>query len=288
MRYQNLYIEYKKNSVIIKEPDSFIPSHVFDNGQCFRWNRLDDEWYTGVVKDRIAQVKKTGDDIIIMNTDIDEFISFWYSYFDFARDYSILKETIAVDDFTKAAIEYGHGMRILRQDFFETLVSFIASQNNNIPRIKKIIEGICRGFGKKLVYNGETYYSFPEKDNFRDIDESMLEHCRAGYRCGYFSALSRETLPGREQLEGLFLDAQEEMLLRIKGVGPKVAHCVLLFSGLNTQAFPIDTWVKKIFDRIYGMKSVGDIRTYAKDAFGNNSGIAQQYLFNYARNLGIR
>ena len=288
MRYQNINIEQKRNSVIIKEPDSFIPSHVFENGQCFRWNRIDDECYVGVVKSKVAMVRKTGDDIEISNTDIDQFISFWYSYFDLGRDYDALKKTVAVDDFIISAIEYGHGMRILRQDFFETLVSFIASQNNNIPRIKKIIEEICRGFGKKLEYEGRVYHSFPERDEFWNIDESMLSHCRAGYRCGYFCALSKEKLPQKEQLEGLMLKAQEEILLKIKGVGPKVAQCVLLFTGLNMAAFPVDTWIKKIFDTIYGIKNTDAIKKYAKDAFGNNAGIAQQYRFNYARTLGIK
>jgi N-glycosylase/DNA lyase len=233
----------------------------------------------------VIEVIRDGGDIILLNTGIDDFRDLWYEYFDLGRDYGVIKRKISKDSFSGDAAVFASGLRILRQEYFETVVSFIASQNNNIPRIAKIIESICRTFGREISYKGKSYYAFPTPDEFRDIDEKDLEPCRAGYRCSYFSGLSKSRIPIREELEKLDLCGKREKLCRIAGIGPKVADCILLFSGIDTKAFPIDVWVRKVMKRIYGVEGNNKtIYDFAYSYFDGEPGIAQQYLFYYARN----
>jgi len=282
----NFEIDEKHNSIRLIKPDSFTPSHIFENGQCFRWEKMGPEHYIGIAHGKVLEVEKIGDDILLSNCTYKEFNDIWYGYFDMDTDYRLIKKKISTDDFSSRAVKFANGLRMLKQEYFEVLVSFLASQNNNIPRIKKIIRSLCERYGRKIIYKGEEYRAFPGKEDFKDISASSLDFCRAGYRCEYFSALSRTEIPLREQL--LILDAEKkrEALYAIKGIGPKVAECVLLFSGIDPNAFPIDTWVKKIMKEIYGVQGSNEkLREFAFGKFGLMSGTAQQYLFNYARYL---
>src|SRR5690554_5919152 len=157
MEYRGYKIFEKRGSVIIKNVDRFEPAHVFECGQCFRWNRENDGSYTGVAMGKVINVDKKGTDLIMGNTSLDDFKRLWFDYFDLGRDYNRIAGLVSVDDTMMQAVRYGHGIRILKQDFFETLVSFIISSNNSIPRIKKIIEALSEMYGRKISFNGKIH-----------------------------------------------------------------------------------------------------------------------------------
>ena len=288
MRYLNLEVEIVGDMVRILRADSFTPSHIFDNGQCFRWERIAEEHYIGVAMDKVLEVKKAGDHIELINTDFDEFSKIWYDYFDFGTDYNRIKEVVAVDEFSSKAVQFADGLRILRQDYFEVVISFIISQNNNIPRIKRIIDEICQKYGESIQYKGKIFKTFPKEIKFKGLDTEDLEFCRAGYRCDYISAITKNRTPSAIELKRNKLEKQRKMLLSIKGIGPKVAECILLFSGINTKAFPIDTWIKKIMKSEYGIHgNNNDMYNSANKLFNQEPGFAQQYLFYYGRSTKL-
>jgi len=184
-------------------------------------------------------------------------------------------------------------MRILRQQPWEALVSFIISQNNNITRIKGIIERICAKCGSELVYDNNVYYAFPTAEELKDMHESDYAALGCGYRASYLDKTVHDMLDGKIDLDGLksigYENARAE-LIKLKGVGPKVADCIALF-GLNyLDAFPVDTWIKKVMEALYLKKSATnkEISEFAHLAFGEYAGIAQQYLFYYARENKIK
>lgn len=289
MKYLNLEIEIIGDTIRIIRPDSFIPSHIFENGQCFRWGKIAQEHYILTAMDRVIEVKKNDDHIELINTDLQEFSDIWYDYFDLGTDYMRIKKIVAVDKFSSEAVKFADGLRILRQDYFEMVISFIISQNNNIPRIKKIIEDICQKYGDDIRYKGKTYKTFPDNRRFKEIEPKDLEFCRAGYRCDYISGITKIDLPSADELKKHDLEKQRKMLLNIKGIGPKVADCILLFSGINTDAFPIDTWVKRIMKNEYGVHGDnGYLYEFAYERFDKEPGYAQQYLFYYRRSIEFK
>jgi len=287
--------------------------HIFECGQCFRWNRLDDGSYVGVANGERVRVKhKTpvtqkaratlftkegqnpcGSKIIIEGTND---IEFWENYFDLGFDYEGVKAGFCGDDEVLArCAEYGYGIRILRQDLFEVIISFIISANNNIPRIKKIVESLCELCGDGVA--------FPTAEMIVEAGLEKLGTIGAGYRARYiygaakmwlnWSAnpvgaatcrpLSGDIACGR-QVAAPTSEIRKE-LLQIPGVGPKVADCVLLFGLRRFDVFPADVWIQRILDECYGVPS-GEIAAFAESRFGEFRGLAQQYLFYYFRETG--
>jgi len=266
--------------VEISGVSDFDPAGIFECGQCFRWETDDSGVYTGVVLDRVARLRSEGGSIFITGT-IEDFHSFWYSYFDLERDYEEIREKLCVDDFMRRATGYGTGIRILRQDKWEALCSFIISQCNNIPRIKKIIASLCREFGSKIVFENKIYYSFPSAEKLSGLDEKDLAPLRCGYRAEYILNAAGAVADGSLDLEALSDSTPENAraaLKRLRGVGDKVADCVLLF-GLNMlDAFPRDVWMKRAISQHYGTG-------FDPGIFEPYAGIAQQYIFHYIRNI---
>jgi N-glycosylase/DNA lyase len=220
---------------------------------------------------------------------------FWAGYFDFARDYGAIKRRLAASGSAMAeAVAYGAGIRILEQDPWEALISFIVSQNNHIPRIRGCIENICRHFGERREYGGVEYFTFPKAEGLaealmeRGID--ALAPCGLGYRAKYIAEATRQVIErgGEGYLEGLksqrFEEAMKE-ITSIHGVGPKVASCVLLFGLGKREGFPVDVWIARAMKEFYGIgeNDRAAAEAYAKEHFGDAAGIAQQYLFYYAR-----
>lgn len=274
----------ENNKIIINNPSHFNVKHTFDCGQCFRFSPYD-KGYAGVAfKKRVYMYEDEGN-IVIENLTPDEFRSGWEDFLDLKRDYGEIKDFLSKDEIMKKAIDYGFGIRILKQEFFECLISFIISQQNNIPRIKKAVEGFAKLFGEEKEYMGEKYYTFPEPYEIKNITEKDLEPLKLGYRNSYIIGAIKDVLEGKlsyEELKGLSYEDAKKRLLSVKGIGNKVADCILLFSLGKFEAFPVDTWIKKAMQTLYGVAEK-EITDYKNINYGNYSGFAQQYIFYYMR-----
>ena len=278
---------------------SFELKDIFECGQCFRWNREDNGSYTGVTSKCVINVEKVKSKIVfeakpfskMSDADIKKHIAY---YFDLDRDYSKLRKKIAsVDDNLKVATKYGKGIRILNQELWETIISFIISANNNIPRIKGIIERMSEKYGKKMVFDGKTYYSFPTPKELSKASVEDLRKLGLGFRDKRIYETTKLIASGEADLKKLFklstVDARDE-LLDLQGVGPKVADCILLFSDLKRfDVFPIDVWVRRVMNELYihnkdeNKVSKKEIEKIANEKFGDYKGLAQQYLFYWKR-----
>lgn len=280
---------------ILKNYDSFGLKDIFECGQCFRWNKEDDDSYTGIFGSNVVNVMKLGDNIIfkgICDGNIEQIV---YDYFDLGRDYKSIKDTLAkIDDNMRESIEYGSGIRILNQNLWETILSFIISANNNIPRIKGIIERLSRQYGQKIIWNNKEYYSFPTPEELKNVTIEDYRKLGLGFRDVRVFETTQMILNKNIDLEILKKENNtnkvREELLKLSGVGPKVADCILLFSELKRfDVFPIDVWVRRVMNDLYIKEeneekvSKKRIETIAKDKFGDLSGIAQQYLFYWRR-----
>ncbi|MDR1905704.1 MAG: hypothetical protein LBQ27_02150 [Clostridiales bacterium] len=260
--------------------DKFDINKIILSGQIFRYFEQDDG-YVVLSKDYkvVYKPQKNSEYIILSTNNPDYFIK----YFDLNKNYDIINCRYADNAAVKAAIEYSDGIRLLNQDRFETVISFIISANNNIPRIKKIIERLCEAAGRKI----DGMHAFPTAYEMRDLNADFYKKIGAGYRADYLE----ETI--RAINDGFDLDAIEKMdtpsahkyIMRLKGVGPKVADCILLFAYGKGDVFPVDTWIKKSAEKYFGITG-GDttrIRRELISLFGEDSGIIQQYIYYYMR-----
>jgi N-glycosylase/DNA lyase len=281
------------NKVIMEGVQDFHPDHVFDSGQCFRWVKETDGSYTGVAYGRILNVNYSDDKLILENSNLQDWEEIWKDYLDIDRDYGEIKKTLSKDDqVMKKAISYGEGIRILRQEKWETLISFIISQNNNIPRIKKCIENLCLHFGEPLgEYKGRKFYSFPTIESLSQLTLKDLEPIMLGYRGKYILSASKTIAQdGGRRLNSLGesdYDTARNYLLSLKGVGPKVASCIMLYSMNKYECFPLDVWMRRVMSQLYGIneKDTKAMEAYVEEHFRPHAGIAQQYLFYYIRQL---
>ncbi len=246
-------------------------------GQAFRWEKREDGVIHGVVKGKSAFIKEENNRILFMGSDTDEFNSLWKPYFDLDRDYKAICEKISLDENIKKATKEYYGIRILRQEPWEALCSFIISQNNNIPRIMGIIDRLSKMFGKE---NEKGDFSFPSFEDMKGVTAEDLSELRAGFRNKYIVDAVEKLNSGEIVLEDIYsmdIEKARETLMKIKGVGPKVAECTLLYGFGRIEAFPIDVWVKRIMAELYPKGLPECIRGV--------EGIAQQYLFHWRRNL---
>lgn len=290
-----MHIEYINNDIFITNRNDFELKHIFDCGQCFRFNFTADNEVTGTAFGKSVSIRKEDNTIILKDTSKDDFINIWYNFLDFGRDYTNIKERLTLDDdpVMKAAVSYGTGIRILNQDLWETLISFIISASNNIPRIKKIIELLCSNFGESHQYRGQTRYSFPSAERIASLSLSDLSVIRAGYRDKYILECAKAVADGRIDLpaiKALPTVEAKKSLMKIYGVGNKVSDCILLFGLGRFNSFPVDVWIKRIMEYCYfnnEQQSIKTISDFAEKKFGELGGIAQQYLFFYARECHI-
>jgi N-glycosylase/DNA lyase len=283
------FAEYDEG-IVIKNVEDFELRHIFDCGQSFRWNEDKDGSFVGVASNRVARMSKSGSDIYIKGGVMKD-RDFWSEYLDLDRDYGEIKERLSEnDDILKEAIGHGEGIRILNQEPFEIVVSFIISANNRIPMIKKAVENISRNYGSRIEFEGKEYYSFPTPEMLLNASVEELERCGCGFRAPYIVETTKEIASGGIDLykiKGLDTDDAHKELMKLKGIGPKVADCILLFSMGKHDAFPVDVWVKRVMQYFYLAPDVSlkKIRDYGRDKFGSLAGFAQQYLFYYARDL---
>lgn len=292
-------VEEFSDGIIIKEVENFELPHIFDCGQCFRWNRQENGNYIGVAFKRVIEVEKSGDDVIIYNASKDDFENIWKHYFDLDRDYTSIKEELKKDAILKDAVEFGKGIRILNQDPFEILISFIISANNRIPMIKRAINRISEKWGDKIEYKGNTYYAFPTIEEFSKASAEEIEALGVGFRAKYIkdtldkvkeSCSNEEDTFNINRIKSLCDDECHKALQNFMGIGPKVADCIMFFSMEKSSAFPVDVWVKRAMQYFYVAPDVSlkKIRDFAREKFGDISGYAQQYLFYYARENNIK
>lgn len=268
-----------KENIVLSCGDGLDLSITLDCGQCFRWSENEDGSWHCVVQDKKVDAYTENQKLYICGDVCDGDKAFWQSYFDLDRDYSLVCEKLKSDKWLKKAIEAYPGIRILKQDPWETLISFIISQNNNIPRIKGIIERLCTCFGEDL---GGGDFSFPSAERLAAMNESDLAPIRSGFRAKYILDAAKRVANGEINLckiARMPMDEARHELQKIKGVGPKVAECALLYGFGRVEAFPVDVWVKRIMQELYpeGLPACTE----------NVEGIAQQYLFHWRRNVSL-
>lgn len=267
-------IKNGSNLLIIPE-DIFSLPQTLDCGQAFRWEKTEDNKWHGVVKGTSLTVYETADGIVFENTDEEKFNTIWKDYFDFDTDYEKIRESFSGDLYLSRAMDFCGGIRLLKQEPWEALCSFIISQNNNIPRIKGIISRLCEAFGDNL---GNGDFSFPNAERLAKMTPEELAPLRAGFRAKYIVDAARKVASGEVllyELKKLPLEEGLNSLMKITGVGPKVASCALLYGCGKKDAFPIDVWVKKILKELYPDGFPFEHSPY--------KGVAQQYLFHYRR-----
>lgn len=295
----------KEQKYIIENQNSFELKDIFECGQCFRWNEQEDGSYIGVIKNGVIQVKKekkickemNGEKEIITITgkcdgNLQGIVE---KYFDLKRDYEKIKSQLEnIDEYLKTSIEYGKGIRILNQDLWETIISFIISANNNIPRIKGIIERISQKYGNEIEWNEKKYYTFPTPEQLKDVTVQEFRNLGLGFRDIRLYETTQMILNKEVDLEKLRKNPNTQEvrneLLKLSGVGPKVADCILLFSDLKRfDVFPIDVWVRRVMNDLYikesdeSKVSKTKIEKLAEEKFGDLKGLAQQYLFYWRR-----
>lgn len=249
---------------------------TFECGQCFRWNADESGEYIGVAGGYAAKLRSEKGKVYIHS---DAPSRFWQDYFDLERDYAAISARFKGGEYLNKCISYGMGIRILRQDPWEALCSFIISQCNNISRIKGIVERLCTGFGETTELDGECYYTFPSAEHLAGLEPETLSVLRCGYRAPYIINAARAVAEGRLDLESLrHTDCvtAKKALTGLNGIGDKVANCAVLFGLGHMEAFPIDVWIRRAlkehFPQDFDPKKLGDF-----------AGLAQQYIFYYAR-----
>lgn len=258
--------------------------HTFECGQCFRWEQDSNGKYIGVAGGKVIKAYEK-DNKIVLECDDETFIK---NYFDLNRDYAKIKSELSLkDSIMEKGTKLGYGIRLLKQDPWETIVSFIISANNNIPRIKKIINSLCENFGERIDCKDYELYTFPCPEKIADLSEGELDVIKSGFRAKYILNAAQSVLNGKVDMNSIYgMDTQyaREYLKQIKGIGDKVADCILLFAYQKYDVFPKDVWIKKALFELYGV-SEKDFNGFVKDYFGDLGGFAQQYLFYYMREL---
>lgn len=286
-------IREKNGNIVIEDVIDFNVGQTLECGQCFHFKKIDEDEYAVIAGGRLLHISQKGDEITLYGKGIEEVKNIWIPYFDLERDYHHIKKTLlTADDKLRDAIEEKYGVRIMNQEFYEMLISFIISQNKQIPHIKKIVFDLSDKYGKALgEIKGKTYYSFPELEALGRITEDEFRELKTGFRAPYLKcAADRLNKDITEKyIKTLSYEDACKKLMEIKGVGEKVANCVLLFGLGHRNAFPVDVWIKRIMENMYfeGVDTPKEkIMAFAKERFGEYGGYAQQYLFYYGRDKG--
>lgn len=270
-----MVIEETREGIRVSEVPWLELEPTLDSGQCFRFRREEDGCWTGVAGQHPLTLRETSDGLLFIGIAREEFEGFWRGYFDLDRDYEAIVAGFPDDERLQECLRFAPGVRILCQEGFETLISFLFSQNNNVPRIKGIIERLCRSFGDPI---GEGFYGFPSPERLAALSEEDLAPLRCGWRGAYVLDAARKVASGTVDLKtvaALPIGEARQALQTIKGVGPKVAECVLLYGLGRLEAFPLDVWMKRAMAQFFP--------GYTPESFGPYAGVAQQAVFHYCR-----
>lgn len=268
-------VDFIDNDIVLNDVKCLDLDLTLDCGQAFRWEKQEDGSWSGVVNGVFLNILKKNDTVILKNTTKENFESIWIDYFDFNKDYVEICDTLKQDKLLAPTVDEYYGIRILNQDSWEALCSFIISQQNNIKRIKGIISRLCKTYGEEVC---EGFYSFPSAQRLSTLTVEDFEALGTGYRAKYLEKLSKDVVSGKidlKKIKALSLDEARKELLNIFGVGIKVANCALLFGFGFYDAFPVDVWMKRVME--YYPNGL-------PECFNGIGGIAQQYLFHWARN----
>ena len=282
LSYPRRKLPMKEQTFYLENFNSFEPKHIFECGQCFRWNSEPDNSYTGVFGNNVLNVKKEEQKIIFKGICEDNIIKTCMSYFNLNTDYKKIKEKLSLLDKDLAkGITYGYGIRILKQDLWECMISFIISANNNIPRIKGIIEKLSTEYGKPIKDSKNTYYTFPTPKELSVATVEDLRKLGLGFRDKRVYETTKIVSEGKINLKDLENETDvnkiKETLLSLPGVGEKVADCIILFALNRFEVFPVDVWVRRVMADLHIENP--------KERYGNLAGIAQQYLFYWKRGV---
>lgn len=305
MNYTNV-IE-KDNSIILENVKDFNIKQILECGQCFRWERISNTNYIIIAYRKVIEVIQNESTVTIINTNMKDFNEIWKNYFDLNVDYEKIKKELSKDELLRKSVEFGYGIRILNQDPFEMLISFIISARNSIPSIMKTIKKISEKWGDKIEYNGNVYYAFPTPEQLMKATLDEIKETGASFRSKYIvdtiakvnaanEAKRNGTLNHElqqfdlEYIKSLPVDECHKALQNFMGVGAKVADCIMLFSMSKHSAFPVDVWIKRAMIHFYLAPdvSLNKIRVFGREKFGELAGLAQQYLFYYARENNIK
>lgn len=268
-------IKFENDKIYINDVTNFNLEQTLDCGQAFRWSKNEKGIWSGIAFDKHIKIYQNDNSIVIEGSNQHDFETIWYKYFDLSRNYDDIIKSVSVNNTVKLAADYGSGIRILNQEAWEALCSFIISQNNNIPRIKGIVERLCQNFGQKIPGG----YTFPSPEVISKLSLEDLSVIRSGFRAKYILDAAQKVVTGEINLD-LLRDSDFEtarnILMTIKGVGPKVADCVLLYGLGHIDAFPRDVWIKRALEQMFNGELPECAVKYA--------GIVQQYIFYYIRN----
>ncbi len=265
---------------------------TFFCGQCFRWTYDDkSNTFTGIAFEKVLKLEQK-EDHLVFHCSKEDFNNIWKNYFDLEVDYEAIKEELKKDNILKKAIEFAPGIRLLKQELFETAISFIISSNSNIKRIRKNILDLSTNLGQHII---DEHYAFPTALAIAQADSSIIDLCKIGYRADYIKKASQAIVEKDTfhlgHYSSLPYEEAKNELMQLRGVGPKVADCIILFSGISMNAFPTDVWVKRVMENLYIKKEVTQsyVQKYGQERFGKLAGYAQQYLFYYAlkKNIGV-
>lgn len=269
----------------------FDPAQIEDSGQCFRFvhrqapllNTGDiTENYTTISKGRFLEISRLKDGRVAFSCTEEEFSDYWHGYFDLDTDYEAIKASIdPKDTFLTNAAAFGSGIRILKQDIWEMMISFIISQRKSIPAIRSCIESLCKSYGAPMDIKGETFYSFPEPEALANLTTEDLKPHGVGYRDKYILRLARQVSSGEidpEEYSKLPADEAVNELTKLFGVGVKVANCISLFGLHNIDAFPEDVWIKRVIAKEYK-------GSFNKERYTGFAGVIQQYMFFYGKSI---
>lgn len=260
--------------------------YTLECGQCFRWKNVDNGTYVGIIRDRVIKIRQEGNKLYVKSDKDKNLEDVVREYFELDKDYKAIEERIIkVDEYVKKAVKNTSGLRHLKQDFFETIISYVISANNNIPRISKSVTEISRRFGKEIEFEGEKYYLFPRPEELSSVTIDEYRECGVGFRDKYIYNIVKKINSGEIDLEKMQqMDTSDlrALLLTLMGIGPKVADCILLFSCSKQEVFPIDVWVERVMKKLYFKDKEAnkkEILKYADQNFGKDAGIIQQHLF---------
>lgn len=272
-----MQITMQDNQLFVTGSSRFSARQTFTCGQCFRWTEQPDGSYLGIVRSIPARVSDQ-DGALVLSSDEQQFSQLWRDYFDCDTDYAAICDSFAVDAFTAAAADFGRGIRILQQEPWEALCTFILSQCNNIPRITGIVDRLCTLLGEPISFEQQTLHAFPSPEQLASCTPEDLASLRAGYRTPYLIAAAQAVCSGAVDFSALSrmdTDTARREIMQLRGVGRKVADCFLLFGLHKLDAFPVDTWMKKA-----AAYYSGDMKRFINSPY---AGVYQQYFFFYTR-----
>ena len=273
---------------MLKIKNNFDLKATITCGQIFRFILEDDGSYTVIIKDRVINLKEDNDYIIVESSKEDNLKEIIYDYFDLDRNYEIIEKNILkCDKKLEDALIFSRGLKMIHQDPFETIIAYIISQNNRVPSIANALNLISLNYGEKVIFKDKEYYLFPSIDKLKTLTISDFRNCKVGFRDKYLYEIMRSIENNLLDIESIYnMNSEDSLkyLVSFKGIGNKVASCILLFAYQKFDVYPIDTWVKKFMKEDYNIEGEQNIKKFTYDTYKEYSGLAIQYMFNYKRN----